>query len=211
MSKIALIFGLGPRIGQPTATKFHHAGYKVATVARTPRTYTSDDFIHVTADLNDPSSVKPIFDKVETQWGKAPDVVIYNAGSLVPTPTNPLNANMDEFVKSFNVNTMTPYCAASIAYAKNNKVTFILTGNAFNTLVNPFFATQGVGKSASAHWIQAAAKAEALRPAKFYYCDQRTPEGKPCYTGLNGDAHADLYLKLAEEEEQGEPIVVLKA
>ncbi|OCF56049.1 hypothetical protein L486_06806 [Kwoniella mangroviensis CBS 10435] len=211
MSKIAIIFGLGPRIGQPAATKFHNAGYKVATVARTPDTSTTDDFLHLTADLNDPSAVKPIFDKVESHWDQSPDVVIYNAGALVPTPTNPLSANMDDFVKSFNVNTFTPYSAASIAYERNHAVTCLLTGNAFNTLVNPRFTTQGVGKSATAHWIQAAAKAEGLRPARFYYCDQRTPEGEPCYTGLKGDAHADLFLRLAEDPEQGEPIVVFRA
>ncbi|WWC60698.1 uncharacterized protein I303_103274 [Kwoniella dejecticola CBS 10117] len=211
MSKIALILGSGARIGQAVANKFSSAGYRVATVSRTPRTYDKDTLVHLTADFNDPASIEPIFDQVEELWGKSPDVVVYNAYSFAFTPSGPLSAEIGELAKSLNGNTVSPYSAAQIAHARNGGVTFIYTGNALNTLVDPNLTTLGVGKSASAHWIQAAAKAEQLRPAKFYYCDQRTPEGKPCYTGLKGEAHADLYLRLAQEEEQGDPIVIFRA
>ncbi|WWC69067.1 uncharacterized protein I206_103003 [Kwoniella pini CBS 10737] len=211
MSKIALVLGSGPRVGQAVANKFHSAGYRVATVSRSARTCDSDDLVHLTADFTDTTSVEPIFDQVEKVWGKSPDVVVYNAYAFASTHAGPLSADIDELAKSLNGNTISPYLAAQIAHARNKSVTYIYTGNALNTLVDPNLTALGAGKSASAHWIQAAAKAEQLRPAKFYYCDQRTPEGDPCYTGLKGEAHADLYLKLAEEEEQGEPIVVFRA
>jgi hypothetical protein len=38
---------------------------------------------------------------------------------------------------------------------------------------------------------------------RFYYGDERKADGTPIYR-VNGDAHAELYLKLAEEKGQGE-------
>ena len=41
----------------------------------------------------------------------------------------------------------------------------------------------------------------------FYYADQRSPEGKPMYTGLDGDAHAETYWDLADSEAKGKSIL----
>lgn len=38
---------------------------------------------------------------------------------------------------------------------------------------------------------------------RFYYGDQRHPDGEPLPTGLSGPAHAETYFKLAENLEQG--------
>lgn len=38
---------------------------------------------------------------------------------------------------------------------------------------------------------------------RFYYGDERKADGTPIYR-VNGDAHAEMYLKLAEEKGQGE-------
>jgi hypothetical protein len=35
---------------------------------------------------------------------------------------------------------------------------------------------------------------------RFFYGDQRTPEGGPIGNVVGADAHADFYLKLATEE-----------
>ncbi|WVW79186.1 hypothetical protein I302_101152 [Kwoniella bestiolae CBS 10118] len=206
MSRIALILGCGKGIGTTIADGFHSAGYRVASVSRTPRSYASDDRVHLTADFADPSSIEPLFEEVEKRWGNAPDVVIYNAYAGTPTRTNPLEVAPDAFVNNININTTSAYSAAFIAHKRNNNVKYIYTGNALNNYIDPNITLLGVGKSASAHWIQAAAKAEG-----FYYCDQRRPDGSPCYTGLRGDAHGELYLKLAESREQGEPVIVFRA
>lgn len=41
---------------------------------------------------------------------------------------------------------------------------------------------------------------------RFYYADERTPEGNPTGTNVDGNAHAEFYYKLANKKEQGEYI-----
>lgn len=36
---------------------------------------------------------------------------------------------------------------------------------------------------------------------RFYYADERTPEGKMVGRDVNGEAHAELYFKLANDKE----------
>ena len=38
---------------------------------------------------------------------------------------------------------------------------------------------------------------------RFYYADQRKIDGAAVYNDLDGDAHAELYIGLAEGKEQG--------
>jgi hypothetical protein len=38
---------------------------------------------------------------------------------------------------------------------------------------------------------------------RFYYGDQRKADGSAVYAGVDGDAHARLYLELSEGKEQG--------
>ena len=42
-----------------------------------------------------------------------------------------------------------------------------------------------------------------LTPERFYYADERKPDGAPKY-GIDGDAHADLFWELAQAETQGQ-------
>ncbi|WWC89656.1 uncharacterized protein L201_004581 [Kwoniella dendrophila CBS 6074] len=215
VSKIALILGTGANIGQATVNNYKNSGYRVATVSRTaqPTTDTTEknSIVHFTADFADPSSIEPIFDQVQTHFGAAPDVVIYNAALMIITPTNPFDIPLTDFTKALNINTVSPYYAAGVAYARNNKIIFIYTGNGMNTMLDPKITSLGIGKAGSAHFIEEAAKEEFLRPAQFYYCDQRRLDGTPCYTGLSGQAHADLYIKLAQNTEQADPLIVFRA
>lgn len=88
MSKILLIFGSGPRVGQATIAKFASAGYKVVS-ARSTKPDESKDIVHMTVDLSDPTSIQPVFDKVEKLWG-APSVVVYNGKSMLANPLQAL-------------------------------------------------------------------------------------------------------------------------
>ena len=46
-------------------------------------------------------------------------------------------------------------------------------------------------------------QASTLIESRFYYGDQRKADGGPVYSEIDGDAHAKLYLELAEEKAQG--------
>ncbi|WWC60699.1 uncharacterized protein I303_103275 [Kwoniella dejecticola CBS 10117] len=210
MSKVAILFGLGPRIGQAVVNKFLREGYKVATVSRAQKTSEDSNSFHVMADLADPSSVEPVFKRVQERWG-SPSVVIYNAAAYTPTPINPLSATVAELNKDLNINTVSAYAAASIGYSLNKEVTFLYTGNGLNSMVILPLTTAGVGKSGTAHWIQAAAKADHLRPATFYYVDQRHLDGTVAGGDVDGEAHAEEFLKLVNQKEQGDPIHVFRA
>jgi NAD(P)-dependent dehydrogenase (short-subunit alcohol dehydrogenase family) len=84
MSKIVLILGSGPRVGEATSAHFAQAGYKVALVSRSIEAFASQDKIHIKADLSDPTAIGAVFQRVQEQWG-APSVVIYNR-ERGPTP-----------------------------------------------------------------------------------------------------------------------------
>ena len=123
------------------------------------------------------------------------------------------------------MNTVSPFVAAQQAAvgfaqlpAKASK-TFIYTGNILNTAIIPPLLDLGVGKSATAHIIQSAAAAykdrgykyaqtsylvsNRLTACRFYYADQRQADGSPVYNAIDGDAHAELFLELAEGKVQG--------
>lgn len=38
---------------------------------------------------------------------------------------------------------------------------------------------------------------------RFYFADERTPDGDPVYSNIGGPAHAEFYLRLVETKTQG--------
>ena len=141
-------------------------------------------------------------------------------------PKDPLSLELAAFNKDFNVNTVSAFVAAQQAVAGFAELpdsaakTFIYTGNILNTgiTIAPLLDL-GVGKAATAHIIQSAAAAYQDRGYKyanpcafsnkvadsprFYYGDQRKADGSAVYSAIDGDAHAKLYLELAEAKTQG--------
>lgn len=114
--------------------------------------------------------------------------------------------------------------------SKGGNKTFFYTGNMLNLgAVDGFlgFLTLGVGKSATAHLIQNASLAYkkdgyryvlpsfglirffggSLRAKssynRFYYIDERKPDGNPPGSAIDGAAHAKEFLKLSTDKEQG--------
>ena len=76
--KIALILGYGRHVGIDTAQAFRDRGYKLAVVSRSnAHVNSADDYLHIQADLSDPSSIQTIFSRVRKELGH-PSVVIYN-------------------------------------------------------------------------------------------------------------------------------------
>lgn len=85
---------------------------------------------------------------------------------------NPLALTLAELAQSLNINTLSAYAAIQEAVqgfeqlSETASRTFIYTGNALNTTVMPGLLNLGVGKSATAHIVQAAATAYADRGYK---------------------------------------------
>lgn len=46
-------------------------------------------------------------------------------------------------------------------------------------------------------------KADSRRSCSFYYADERTATGDPVYGDIDGNAHGEFFLQLAEKKEQG--------
>lgn len=209
-SPIILILGAGSRIGTNVAKAFASKGYKVALSSRkASATNNTADEIHIQSDSADPSTVVDAFSQVKASLG-IPSVVVYNVGAATPNPPNdPLSLPLADFTKDLNINTTSAFVAAQQAAAGFAQLpdsaakTFIYTGNITNTTIIPPLLDLGVGKSATAHIIQSAAAAYKDRGYKFYYGDQRKADGAAVYDDVDGDAHAKLYLELAEGKVQG--------
>ena len=98
---IALILGAGPRIGAAIAERFSAIGYKVALASRTggsKAAKSSKDFLSLTADFSQPSSIPSLFTKIKETFSAPPNVIIYNAGSLTPPPEkdDPLSISAED-------------------------------------------------------------------------------------------------------------------
>ncbi len=44
---------------------------------------------------------------------------------------------------------------------------------------------------------------ELTRSDSFYYADERTKDGAPVFGDIDGDAHGEFFLQLADERKQG--------
>lgn len=162
-SRVALILGAGPRIGQAVAERFAKDGYKVAIASRSGSGSTNaGGFLSLKADFTKPEKIRPLFERVKSEFGAFPSVVIYNAAALTP----PLKEVMfsipaENFEADLKINSVSSYVAAQEAVKgwetlpKETKKSFIYTGNILNTTIlpTPMMTTLGVGKSASAYWI----------------------------------------------------------
>ncbi|KAI1179917.1 NAD(P)-binding protein [Nemania sp. FL0916] len=208
---VALILGSGPRVGASVAAKFASNGYKVAVTSRsgTGKT-TSEGYLSLQADLTKPESIPALFAAVKAEFHSTPSAVIYNAAALTAPPEkeSALSIPTESVTADLNVNTVSPYVAAQQAVAgwaelpKDVKKTFIYTGNALNTLVIPvpLFTNLGMGKAASAFWIGVADGTYSAQGYRFFYADERAPDGQNKGMNLDGDAHGDFYAQLAKHE-----------
>jgi len=108
------------------------------------------------------------------------------------------------------VNTISAYAAAQEAVKGFEKLpsdvkkTFIFTGNAANTCIIPDVFLLAFTKACTWNIIQTLVAAPLFQSKgyRFYYADERTPEGKGMRY-ISGPGHADFFLELAEKEVQG--------
>lgn len=208
-SKILLIIGAGPRVGEGVARAFLQKGYKVALASRTQRKPDTPDQIHFTADVSKADSVADLFTRVKAKWG-TPSVVVYNAAALTfAKADDPLSIPLASFIQDLTINTTSVYAAAHQAVVgfgdlpEDASKTFIFTGNSLNEKVLPPFIDLGIGKSGTAHAIQTAALVYKDKGFKFYYADERKADGSSPGQELHGDAHGKHYVELSEGTTQG--------
>ncbi|TFK47157.1 putative short-chain dehydrogenase [Heliocybe sulcata] len=210
-SPVLLAFGAGPNVGLALARNFAKHGYKVALAARNPNPDVSKaaDLV-VEADFSVPDAVVSTFAKVKETLG-IPSVVVYNAYSWHPSPDHPFSISVSDFNTDMVVNTTSAFAAAQEAMKSFAQLpadaskTFIYTGNIFNIpgrLILPG-TSLGAGKSATAHIIANAASTNPSNGYKFYYADERTPDGEPVMRGISGEAHGEFYYELARNSKQG--------
>jgi len=211
-NKVILILGAGPRVGQQVAKKFAAQGYKVALTSRKGTRGTSPEgYLSIPGDLSDPKIVPGIFEQVTKEFG-APSTIVYNAAYVKPVPADDsLSLPVAAVEEALAVLTLSAYVAAQEslkgfkALDAETPKSFIFTGNILNLSAMPSLLSLGIGKAASAHFIDAASKSYSERGYHYYYADQRTPEGRPMMGGVDGEAHADFFWELAEGRTQRYP------
>ncbi|KAI1778632.1 NAD(P)-binding protein [Hypoxylon cercidicola] len=207
-----LILGAGPRVGKACAETFYAAGFKVAVASRAQKL--DAKYRHYAFDAEKPDTIPTLFEQVSADLG-VPSVVIYNTPYAPPgnDPEKPFENDIGEFQKYLNINTISAYIAAREAVKGFDKLgpsglgasgaTFIFTGNLLNIGTMPGYMAFGMAKSAVSHMIQHLALTTlADKPYKFYYGDERRETGIYMTNELNGDAHAETYLELANDPMQ---------
>ncbi|UKZ54309.1 hypothetical protein TrVGV298_008117 [Trichoderma virens] len=181
---VALILGYGPNVGFDVAEAF------------------------AAQDFSDPSSIHGIFSKVINELGH-PSVVVYNASSFSLKPSTSLEQQIAAFQCDNNINIVSAYVAAHLATKSfallqpESSKTFIYTGNKLPFMVVRPLLSQGVGKAGSAHLMHYLAEEHKDSGYKFYFADERKPDGDPVYSDIDGPAHAAFYTELAKQKAQG--------
>ncbi|KAJ6134570.1 hypothetical protein N7523_000892 [Penicillium sp. IBT 18751x] len=203
--KVALIFGYGPNVGFAVAESLASHGYKVAVISRSEHhSDAAKKYLQIQADLSVPSSVENVFNRVIGELGH-PTVVVYNASAAGVNPSAP---QVSEFESANNVNIVSAYVAAQFAVKSFAQLppesprTFIYTGNKLPLMVVQPLLLQGVGKAGAAHLIHYLAEEYKDKGYKFYFADERKPDGEPVYSAIDGSAHAQFYIQLAEDNMQ---------
>jgi NAD(P)-dependent dehydrogenase (short-subunit alcohol dehydrogenase family) len=113
----ALIIGAGDGLSGSVAQAFHGAGIKVALAARNTSKLKAlaaatkaNTFV---CDAMEPSSIDQLFADVETAWGAAPDVLVYNPSGRVRGPLTSLNR--DEVQRAIALTAFGGFVAAQAA------------------------------------------------------------------------------------------------
>ncbi|KAL5416316.1 hypothetical protein PMIN04_008210 [Paraphaeosphaeria minitans] len=160
---------------------------QATTSRRATEGKSSERYLSIKADLSNPSSVPAVLDVVKAEFKAAPNVVIYNVAAFsLPAGDD----STKEIVKGWATLT------------EDAKKVFIYTGNKLNTWIAsmPLTATLGVGKRATSYLIGSTDARYVKDGYRFFYADERNPNGSIKGTAIDGEAHADFFAQLASGE-----------
>ncbi|MGH8455799.1 MAG: SDR family NAD(P)-dependent oxidoreductase [Stenotrophobium sp.] len=158
MSKVCMVIGAGPGIGQALAYAFAHEGCDVAMVARNPgklaeacaliRKETGRECRTYAGDAGDEQSLKTAFTRVRRGLGEI-EVVIYNAAAF--ETGRPTSIPVERLVAEFRANVAGALVAAREAaktMKKNQRGTILFTGGSFAYEPATDYASLSLGKAA---------------------------------------------------------------
>lgn len=216
-SNIAIIFGAGAKVGSSVARKFLANNYKVVTVSRSDLKLDSSSktHFHFKGDLTDLTVVPSVFSKTREIFGE-PRVIVYNAAAVsrfLKDPEDFLAITPQEVLNDQNVNLTSTFISIQEAIKSFDKIpssdkpkAFIYTGNIQNIVPFPFIVTAGLGKAGAYSALGVADKLFGTKGYRFYFADERTPEGGPVLQGTSGEGAAEFYFDLAENENNDIPV-----
>jgi hypothetical protein len=120
------------------------------------------------------------------------------------SPEESFSISTETFAQDLAINTTSAFAAAHEAMISFRALpfaipkTFIYTGNILNEGPIPGFLTLGTGKIASAHMVALGDQLYRDQNIRFFFVDERNTDGTPMLTGAGPQAHADIFLSLAD-------------
>lgn len=158
MSKVCLVIGAGPGIGQAVAYAFAHEGYDIAMIARNPdklseacaliRKKTGREVRAYAGDAGEPRSLKAAIGRARRGLGEI-EVMVYNAAVATlcrPTKLTPEQLLQDALVNVGGALVAAQEVAKTMKKAKRGTILFTGSGFASEPAVN--YASLSIGKAA---------------------------------------------------------------
>lgn len=127
----------------------------------------------------------------------------------VVSPADPIAVSAARLAEILAVTVVSAYTAARLAVKgwaalpASASRTYLYTGNMQNTQLFPASLALGMGKNGAAYMVETAAAAyqQAEKDYRFYYVDERGPDGESVMLAIDGEAHALEFWRLAHRVE----------
>ena len=221
--KIAIVTGVGPGLGASLCRRLHHAGYRVAGLARSEAfgrelevelgnvstQAGTAGFKHFCCDLAEPTAVRETIGDVEALWG-APSVLIHNASQILIKPF--VDISTKEFESVWRVTCLGGMTAAKAVIPgmqRNGGGTVLFTGATaalrggakFAAFASAKFALRGLAQSlAREHGADGIHVAHVVIDGLIWSeqtVERFNPAREAC---LEPDAIAESYYQLIEQD-----------
>lgn len=175
MSKVIVIIGSGPGIGQAVAEKFGTKGFSVALISRRKEKLEKlkNELIEkgidahaFVGDAGDTESMKDAFNQIWEIWEHI-DVLHYNVAKM--KMVNMANETADGLTRDFKVNVASVMTAVGLVLPdmeKKGNGTILLTGGGLGLQPNPEFGSLSIGKAGIRN--MAASLHTALKPKDIF-------------------------------------------
>lgn len=175
MSKVIVIIGSGPGIGQAVAEKFGTKGFSVALISRRKEKLEKlkNELIEkgidahaFVGDAGDTESMKDAFNQIWEIWEHI-DVLHYNVAKI--KMVNMANETADGLTRDFKVNVASVMTAVGLVLPdmeKKGNGTILLTGGGLGLQPNPEFGSLSIGKAGIRN--MAASLHTALKPKDIF-------------------------------------------